>query len=358
MPVLLAALTAAGTDVGTGVVVSNTPDELLADLIRSLAGAFDTELFVVKSFLTLFVMCLLCGLIGAMVVGNRMAFFSDAMAHCAFAGVALGYLSVLFTGGDRATAAWLIPVVMVVFGVLVGGLMVFVRDRTGLAHDTVIGVFFAFALGFGAMLVKLVQQESTVNLENFLFGNLYFISESDLGLLVAALVLTVCAFLWRYNQLMFASFNPSLARTRRMSVTFNNYLFILLLALVVNLSIKAVGALLINALLVVPAAAATNVSRNVRQMFWVTVAFSLLSGALGYWFSHTQTISVGRIKNVSFGPSGVIVVASVAVFFGSMIVAAVWNRFAPIFGGQKFRRPGGSNPDDPCGLGHGFGQCP
>ena len=77
MPVLLAALTAAGTEVGTGVVVSNTPDELLADLIRSLAGAFDTELFVVKSFMTLFVMCLLCGLIGAMVVGNRMAFFSD-----------------------------------------------------------------------------------------------------------------------------------------------------------------------------------------------------------------------------------------------------------------------------------------
>lgn len=334
------------------------PDELLADLIRSVAGALGTDLFVVKSALTLFVMCLLCGLVGALVVGNRMAFFSDAMAHCAFAGVALGYLSVLLTGSDRDTATWAIPVVMVVFGIAVGALIVYVRDHTGLAHDTVIGVFFAFALGFGAMLVKLVQQESTVSLETFLFGNLYFIPESDLALLLAALVLTVAAFLWRYNQLTFASFNPSLARTRRMSVTFNNYLFIVLLALVVNLSIKAVGALLINALLVVPAAAAANVSRNLRQMFWVTIAFSLLSGVLGYWFSHTQTISVGRIRNVSFGPSGVIVVASVAVFFGSMVAAAVWNRFAPIFGGQKFRRPGTGNPDDPCGLGHGFGQCP
>src|SRR6185312_11421254 len=111
---------------------------------------------------------------------------------------------------------------------------------------------------------------------------LFFIPESDLILLCGALVLVTGVFLWRYNQFMFASFNPSLARTRRMNVTLNNYLFIVLLALVVNLSIKAVGALLINALLVVPAAAAANVARNLRQMFWLTVAFCIVSGLLGF----------------------------------------------------------------------------
>ncbi|MBY0458705.1 MAG: metal ABC transporter permease, partial [Gemmataceae bacterium] len=218
----------------------------MSDFIAWAARAFDTDLFVVKGILALGVMCLLCGMVGSLVVGNRMAFFSDAMAHCAFAGVALGYLSVLLGQGGRETAGWLVPLVMVGVGVGVGALMIYVRDRTGLAHDTVIGVFFALALGFGAMLTKMVQQVSSVNLETFLFGNLFLIPEADLVYLCGVLVLVCVAFIWRYNQLLFASFNPSLARTRRMNVTLNNYLFIILLALVVNLSIKAVGALLIN----------------------------------------------------------------------------------------------------------------
>jgi zinc transport system permease protein len=335
------------------------PDVWMSDLIRWLARTTGEDLFVVKSILTLLVMCLLCGMVGAMVVGNRMAFFSDAMAHCALAGIALGALSVFATSGawDKAAATWLVPLVMVAFGIAVGAGMVYVRDSTGLAHDTVIGVFFALALGFGAMLVRMVQRLGTVSLETFLFGNLFFIPESDLVLLCAALALVAGVFLWRYNQLMFASFNPSLARTRRMNVTLNNYLFIILLALVVNLSIKAVGALLINALLVVPAAAAANVSRNLRQMFWLTVGFSLAAGLLGYWASNHLTLSIGTLQGVTFGPSGVIVVSSVVLFFGSMMVVAVWNRFAPIFGGKKFRRPM-HNPNDPCGLDHPFGQCP
>ncbi len=338
------------------------PDVWMSDLIRVIADSLDTYVFVVKSVITLLVMCLICGMVGSLVVGNRMAFFSDAMAHCAFAGVALGYVSVLLTGGDAAerkvSAAWIVPMVMVAFGVTVGVLMIYVRDRTGLAHDTVIGVFFALALGFGAMLTKMVQKVSTVNLETFLFGNLLFIPEADLLYLCAVLVLVVCVFLWRYNQLMFASFNPSLARTRRINVTLNNYLFIILLALVVNLSIQAVGVLLINALLIVPAAAAANVSRNLRQMFWFTVVFCLGSGVIGYLLSRNMKLSIGPMSSVEFGPSGVIVVTSVALFFGSMMVVAVWNRFAPIFGGQQFRAFHQHGPDDPCGTDHPFGQCP
>ncbi|MBN9119813.1 MAG: metal ABC transporter permease [Planctomycetes bacterium] len=338
------------------------PDVLMADLIRWLAELFGTDLFIMRGMLTLLVMCLVCGLVGSLVVGNRMAFFSDTMAHCAFAGVALGVLSVVFSGANdqrerSALIAWLVPLVMVGFGAAVGTGMVLVRDRTGLANDTVIGVFFALALGFGAMLVKVVQQVSNLNLETFFFGNLFLATESNLLLLCGALALVAGVFLWRYNQLMFASFNPSLARTRRMSVTLNNYLFIVLLAVVVNLSIQAVGALLINALLVVPAATAANVSRNLRQMFWLTVGFSLTAGVVGYWISTSTSLSVGNLRDVKFAPSGVIVVASVGLFFGSMAAVAVWNRFAPIFGGKQFRRPA-HGPGDSCGFDHPFGQCP
>ncbi|AMV26523.1 High-affinity zinc uptake system membrane protein ZnuB [Gemmata sp. SH-PL17] len=332
------------------------PDVWMADLIQWIAHVAGVEYpFVVKSILTIVVMCLLCGTVGAMVVGNRMAFFSDAMAHCAFAGIALGFLTVLLSNLGTNAAAWLVPLIMVAFGVVVGVGMIYVRDRTNLAHDTVIGVFFALALGFGAMLTKLVQRVSSQNLETFLFGNLTLIPEMHLLYLCGALVLVCLVFLWRYNQLMFASFNASLARTRRMNVSFNNYLFIILLSLVVNLSIQAVGALLINALLVVPAAAATNVSRNMRQMFWFTIAFSLSAGLIGYSLS-SWTVTVGPIRDVQFSPSGVIVVVTVGMFFGSMVVVAVWNRFAPIFGGKQFR--GFHGPNDPCGTDHPFGQCP
>ena len=323
-----------------------------------LADAFGTDTLMVKPVLAILLVCGLCGMLGSMVVGNRMAFFSDAMAHCAFAGVSLGYLSVLLAEWDKGVATWLVPLAMVAFGVAVGVLMVYVRDRTGLAHDTVIGVFFALAIGFGAMLYQVLSVGFGFNAEGFFFGQLVLIPDQDLFYLLAAAVVLVPVFGWRYNQLTFASFNPTLARTRGLPLTLNNYLFIVILALVVNLSIKAVGALLINALLVVPAAAAANLSRNLRQMFWLTVIFCLGSGLVGFALRNSVEVRV-RGEPVAFGPSGVIVVVSVLLFFATMVLGRVWNQFAPVLGlsplPSQTRR---HVHDDTCSHDHGPGQCP
>src|SRR3954452_5464242 len=119
------------------------PVEWLADILGGVADATGAPFFVVKAVVAIVLVCLLCGMVGSLVVGNRMAFFSDAMAHCAFAGVALGYLSLIFTGraADGQTADWVIPLVMVLFGAAVGVAIGYVRERTSLANDTVIGVF-------------------------------------------------------------------------------------------------------------------------------------------------------------------------------------------------------------------------
>lgn len=294
------------------------PDAWLRSAIDAAATALGTELFVVKGVLAVLLVCLLCGAVGAMVVGNRMAFFSDAMAHSAFAGVALGYLAVLAAGAARneTAVAWAVPLVMVAFGAAVGAAMVFVRERTGLTNDTVIGVFFALAIGFGAMLFRVLQEKARFDPEAFLFGSLLFVPEVNLVYLFALLAVVAGLFAVRYNDLAFASFSPSLARTRRVSLRLNNYLFIVLLALVVNLSIQAVGALLINALLVVPAAAAANVAKNLRQMFWLTLAFCVGSGLLGFYLSAAVTLPIGG--GVKFGPSGTIVVVCVGVFFATV----------------------------------------
>jgi zinc transport system permease protein len=335
------------------------PVEWLSNTVNWLADTLGTYSFVVKGVIAIVFVCALCGMLGSMVVGNRMAFFSDTMAHCAFAGVSLGFLSVILAGWDKATATWVVPLAMVTVGVVVALGMVAVRDRTGLAHDTVIGVFFALAIGFGAMLFQAISAVSAINAENFLFGNLVLIPEEDLFLLIALAVVVIPLFAWRYNQLVFASFNPTLARTRGLKLTINNYLFIVILALVVNLSIRAVGALLINAMLVVPAAAAANVSRNLRQMFRLTLVFSLASGLIGFGLRNAISLNLGRGEPVHFGASGLIVVTSVFLFFLSMVIGALWNRFAPVLGLTPLPlRAHRHIHDETCGHEHGFGQCP
>lgn len=333
--------------------------EWMSSLVGWLADLAGTDLFVVKGMLAVLLVCGLCGMVGSMVVGNRMAFFSDTMAHTAFAGVTLGFLSVILAGGDKAAMTWIVPLVMVACGVAAGVGMVYVRDRTGLANDTVIGVFFAAAIGFGAMLFQVLSVKSNFNPENFLFGNLTFVPEEDLIFLVALALVVMPLYAWRYNQLVFSSFNPTLARTRGLTLQFNNYLFIVLLALVVNLSIKAVGALLINALLVVPAAAAMNLSRNVRQMFWLTVAFCVGSGVVGFALRNSFELKVGPGEPVPFGPSGLIVVTSVVLFFLSMFAGAVWNRFAPVLGLTPLPRrlDAPHIHDETCSRDHSSGQC-
>src|SRR5262249_33606136 len=160
---------------------------------------------------------------------------------------------------------WIIAV-MVAFGILVGVAIAYVRETTNLANDTVIGVFFAGAIGFGAMLFKALAARRFVNPDAFLFGDPLLVSKWDTIVLFGLAFLTGGVLTWIYNRLVFTSFNQSLARSRQIPVRYCNYVFIVLLALIVNLSVTTVGALLINALLVVPAATANNLARNMRQL--------------------------------------------------------------------------------------------
>lgn len=117
-----------------------------SSIIDALAKALGfAYTFDFRAILSVILVTTACGMVGALVVGNRMAFFSDAMAHCAFAGVALGLLFTIAFGAGRDPESfrWLVPLIMVGFGALVGLAIAFVKEKTELASDTVIGVFFA-----------------------------------------------------------------------------------------------------------------------------------------------------------------------------------------------------------------------
>jgi zinc transport system permease protein len=302
-------------------------------LLKGVAQSLNVPVFDVKGVLAVALVSLVCGLVGSLVVGNRMAFFSDAMAHCAFAGAALGMATVLFVGPpadprEESPYQWLIPVVMFAFGTAVGVGIAFFRERSGVTTDSVIGVFFALALGVAAILIPELSKRVKFDAEVFLFGSPMFATPEDLLLLLLLSGLTVAFLLARYNALVFASFSPSLARSRRVRVRLNNYLFIVLLALVVNLSIKAVGVLLINALLVVPAASAATTARNLRQLFALTLGISLGCGVGGYLVSSLAHLSVGG-RELELRPSGTIIVLTVFCFFSLALVSGLRGRRTP-----------------------------
>lgn len=309
-----------------------------AIVLRAHEDSFLGQQFNVRGLLAIVLVSLICGTVSSLVVGNRMAFFSDALAHCAFAGVALGLLvgvGLGFSGLEQTHEQResffqvIVPLVMVGFGILVGVLIAYVREKTGLASDTVIGVFFAGAIGLGAMLLKALARASRqyFSAESFLFGDPITVTSFDLTLLAGLLAILLGFLGVTYNQLVFTSFNPSLARSRRIPVRLCNYAFIVILALVVNLCLKAVGVLLINALLIVPAATAANLCRNMRQLFWTTTLLCLTVGVAGHWLSWEVQLPdpAGLGEPLSFGIGGTIVVLSVVLFYLSMLVGP-WVR--------------------------------
>lgn len=314
----------------------------MVDWFSSLAGTLDGALKAfcdsqepytflwlqanVNGLLAIILVAVICGMVGSLVVGNRMAFFSDALAHCAFAGVALGLLIALFISRIPIPdfTAW-IQLIMVVFGILVGLGIAWVREKTSLANDTVIGVFFAGAMGLGALVMKGVR--AGFPLESFLFGSPLDTRSADLLKLAILLLITLAFLAWNYNALVFTSFNVSLARSRQVPIRLSNYLFIALLGLIVNLCLSIVGVLLINALLIVPAATAANISRNMRQQFWLSVLLCLAFGVVGHILSWEIRIAdPGSREPIQFGISGIIVVLSVIAFFLSMIIGPLLRR--------------------------------
>src|SRR5262245_55077164 len=306
-------------------------------------GTFFHYDFTVRALVALVLVSLVCGAVGSLVVGGRMAFFSDALAHCAFAGVSVGFLlfEVLVAGRPDAGEFWdWVTPVMVGFGMLVGYLIAFVRLRTGLASDTVIGVFFAASIGLAAALRNLFQSRQLFNLEDFLFGNPLQVRAPDLVYLALLLLVTAGVLALTYNHLLLAGFNPSLALSRRVPVKAVNYALVVLLALIVNLCLRYVGALLINALLVVPAATAVNVSRNMRQLFWGSVLLCLGVSLVGLAVSwEVEALSEGRTK---LGIPGTIILLSVALFALSLLVEPIRRlRQGP---GARGQGPGEEGP--------------
>ena len=230
--------------------------------------------FVVNALLAGLMIGPVLGGLGTLVVVKRFAFFSEAVGHAALTGVAIGILlGEPYTGPYGSLFGYCL-----LFGILLN----FLRNRTGLSPDTLIGVFLSVSLALGASLLLMLAGKINVHiLENVLFGSVLTVSGHDLVVLaiVGAMVLGLALPL--YNRIILASFNPQLASVRGVAVKTLDYLFVVLVTLVTVAAVKVIGAILVGALLVIPAAAARMVSQSLKGFFFTSVLIATLSTLIG-----------------------------------------------------------------------------
>jgi zinc transport system permease protein len=201
--------------------------------------------------------------------------------------------------------------VLIVFGLLVGLGIAVVRRKTDLSNDTVIGVFFSTVVALGIAVVT-YGGTRTARFNQYLYGDILTLDNTDLGL-TALLAAAVFAFMFvSFNRLALVGLNDEMAHSRGISVRLYDYLFSLLLALVVTISIRTAGILLVTAMLVIPAASARNLARSAGGMFWWAVLMGLVGGITGTIASFSDCLQ-------HVGTGAVIVLASALLFVVSLL---------------------------------------
>ncbi|NPV93077.1 MAG: metal ABC transporter permease [Firmicutes bacterium] len=236
--------------------------------------------FMKNALLAVLMVTPLFGITGTMIVNNRMAFFSDAIGHSALTGIAIG---VLLGFTDPLWA-------MIVFSVLLALAISYIKTRTTTSTDTLIGVFSSTAVALG--IVILSRGGGFNRYSRFLIGDLLSITPGELGLLALVLAGIAAFWIFGFNRLLMVSLSPSLALSRGIDVRWWEIGFSVLMAVMVTVSIQWVGIMIINSLLVLPAAAARNVSIGMRRYHLVSVLLALGSGLAGlilsyYWGTAT-----------------------------------------------------------------------
>lgn len=238
--------------------------------------------FMKNALLALLIMSPLFGLMSTMIVTGRMSFFSDALGHSAFTGIAIGCICGLSAPTGAAVA----------FSVLFALLFSFVRTRSNQAADTLIGVFSSAAVALG-IFVATIGGGSFTKYNKYLIGDILSITPSEIGVLALTLLAVVIFWIAASNRLTLTAIHPQLASSRGIPVELTQTLFTVAIALVVTLSISAVGLLILNSLLVLPAASARNISRNLRGYHLLSVLFALTAGIVGLTISYVWGCSAG-----------------------------------------------------------------
>ncbi len=238
--------------------------------------------FMKNALLALLLMAPLFGILSTMIVTGHMSFFSDALGHSAFTGIAIG--SIL----GIAAPTWAAVGFSIVFALLFS----YIRRGSNQASDTLIGVFSSAAVALG-ILVATVGGGSFTKYNKYLIGDVLSITPGEIGGLAVVLVAVLVFWCLEANRLTLSAVHPQLAASRGIPVDLSQTLFTVVIAVVVTLSISSMGLLILNSLLVLPGAASRNLARNQKQYHLYAIVFALAAGILGLCVSYSFGCSAG-----------------------------------------------------------------
>jgi manganese/iron transport system permease protein len=250
--------------------------------------------FMVRGLMASVVVGVVCSTLGVFIVLRGMALFGNALAHAVLPGVAMGYL---IAGND--------PVWLSVGGLLAGiltALGVGTISKEGIKEDTAIGVMFAGMFALGIAMISTVRSY-TVDLTHFLFGDVLGVSNNELWIISIGGGLVLLAIFAFYKEFQLISFDPLLAQTLRLPVTFLNHLMLLLITITIILALQTVGIALMSAMLVTPAATANLLTRRLSTMMMLAAIIGAISAVTGLYLSF--------YINISSGPAIVLVCTSI-----------------------------------------------
>lgn len=244
-------------------------------------------------------------ILGTMIVNNKMSFFSDALGHSALTGIAIG---MLFGVSN-------INISMLLFAIIFAVLLNIVKHKTTYGADTIISVFSSISIALG--LAILAYSGNFAKYSSFLVGDILSISEKEIVYILFAFVTVFLFWIVTFNKLNCVSINPLLARSKNINSNIVDNIFVMVIALIVMISIRFIGILLINSLLILPAAASRNIAKNMRTYTFFSIIFSLFSGIFGLIISYYYNIPTGPM---------IVVISGIIYFITFILKECVKNR--------------------------------
>ena len=239
--------------------------------------------FMKNALLAILLVTPVFAILGTMIVNNKMAFFSDALGHSALTGIAIG----MVLGISNMNIS------MIFFAVIFALLLNFVKNKTTYGADTIISVFSSIAIALD--LSMLAQSGNFNKYSSYLVGDILSISNIEILYLFIAFIAVFAFWYFTFNKLNVLSINSTLAKSRGVNTKLIDNIFVILIAVIVMISIRWIGILLINSLLILPAASSRNVANNMRSYHLLSVIFSLFSGIAGLVISYYWNIPTGSM---------------------------------------------------------------
>ncbi len=271
--------------------------ELWHTLISQMPFEWAHYEFMRDALLAVLFVSPLFALLGCMVINNQMTFFSEALGHAALTGIAIGAVAGL------ADPTW----AMLAFAGVLTLVITVLRRYSAASTDTIVGLVMAFSVALG--LVILSKYGGINKYSKFLVGDILTISKPEIIRLLIVIGAVLVLWVLFFNRLFIVSLNRSLAQSRGINVWLVEFIFSLTVAMVVTISIQWIGLLVINSMLILPAAASRNVAGNISSYTLNAVIISVIAGVSGLIISFCFGTATGAT----------IVLISMGFFIASLI---------------------------------------